>query len=202
MPVSTGASGLGLGLARASGLTLGERRREHAPHDGPSAILVGSCSARSLEQVAAAERDDAGAAPRRRPAGGERRRRGGGARLGGVAARAGAGPRRGERRSGGGARGAGPPRPRGGECRDRGRARARSPRGWWRRGCAGWSWPAARPRARWSTGSASRASGSGPEIAPGVPVLATLGRDEPLTMALKSGNFGGPDFFERALTRL
>jgi uncharacterized protein YgbK (DUF1537 family) len=39
----------------------------------------------------------------------------------------------------------------------------------------------------------------GPEIAPGVPVLRTAGRPEPMLLALKSGNFGGPDFFARAL---
>nr|WP_173933236.1 3-oxo-tetronate kinase [Chelativorans sp. Marseille-P2723] len=36
----------------------------------------------------------------------------------------------------------------------------------------------------------------GPEIAPGVPALAASGRE--LVLALKSGNFGGEDFFERA----
>ena len=41
----------------------------------------------------------------------------------------------------------------------------------------------------------------GREIDPGVPVLTT--RDEPrLALALKSGNFGGPDFFEKALRML
>ncbi|MDP4025829.1 four-carbon acid sugar kinase family protein [Methylobacterium sp. NEAU 140] len=39
----------------------------------------------------------------------------------------------------------------------------------------------------------------GPEIAAGVPVLRTVGRSEPMLLALKSGNFGGPDFFARAL---
>jgi 3-dehydrotetronate 4-kinase len=40
----------------------------------------------------------------------------------------------------------------------------------------------------------------GPEIAPGVPVLRPLGYGKlELLMALKSGNFGGPDFFENAL---
>ncbi len=39
----------------------------------------------------------------------------------------------------------------------------------------------------------------GPEIAAGVPVLRTAGRPEPMLLALKSGNFGGPDFFARAL---
>jgi uncharacterized protein YgbK (DUF1537 family) len=37
----------------------------------------------------------------------------------------------------------------------------------------------------------------GPEIAPGVPWTASLG-GEPMLLALKSGNFGGPDFFSRA----
>jgi uncharacterized protein YgbK (DUF1537 family) len=41
----------------------------------------------------------------------------------------------------------------------------------------------------------------GPEIAPGVPVLRTIG-DRDLVLALKSGNFGGPDFFARALTAM
>ncbi|WP_431862148.1 3-oxo-tetronate kinase [Azospirillum sp.] len=39
----------------------------------------------------------------------------------------------------------------------------------------------------------------GPEIAPGVPVLRTTGSGDDLLMALKSGNFGGPDFFAKAL---
>lgn len=37
----------------------------------------------------------------------------------------------------------------------------------------------------------------GPEIAPGVPWTVTLD-DPPLCLALKSGNFGGDDFFEKA----
>ncbi len=36
----------------------------------------------------------------------------------------------------------------------------------------------------------------GPEIDPGVPALRVVGRD--LALALKSGNFGGEDFFARA----
>jgi uncharacterized protein YgbK (DUF1537 family) len=40
----------------------------------------------------------------------------------------------------------------------------------------------------------------GPEIAPGVPLLRSAGQaGSDLLMALKSGNFGGPDFFEKAL---
>ena len=38
----------------------------------------------------------------------------------------------------------------------------------------------------------------GPEIDPGVPWTVTLSR-EPIALALKSGNFGGDDFFEKAL---
>jgi uncharacterized protein YgbK (DUF1537 family) len=41
----------------------------------------------------------------------------------------------------------------------------------------------------------------GPEIDPGVPVLAAEG-DRPLALALKSGNFGAPDFFRKALDKL
>jgi uncharacterized protein YgbK (DUF1537 family) len=40
----------------------------------------------------------------------------------------------------------------------------------------------------------------GPEIDPGVPALAVAGRH--LALALKSGNFGGDDFFLRAAARL
>lgn len=43
----------------------------------------------------------------------------------------------------------------------------------------------------------------GEEIAPGVPALRTVGFSGcELSMALKSGNFGGVDFFERALSKL
>ena len=37
----------------------------------------------------------------------------------------------------------------------------------------------------------------GPSICPGVPWTQAEGR--PLWLALKSGNFGGPDFFDEAL---
>ncbi len=39
----------------------------------------------------------------------------------------------------------------------------------------------------------------GPEIDPGVPVLL-MGSNEPTALALKSGNFGGDDFFEKAFS--
>jgi len=41
----------------------------------------------------------------------------------------------------------------------------------------------------------------GPEIDPGVPVLVA-NAEKPLALALKSGNFGAPDFFAKALRRL
>ncbi len=41
----------------------------------------------------------------------------------------------------------------------------------------------------------------GPQIDPGVPWTASLG-DKPLLLALKSGNFGGPDFFLRSFAVL
>jgi uncharacterized protein YgbK (DUF1537 family) len=40
----------------------------------------------------------------------------------------------------------------------------------------------------------------GPEIDPGVPALRVSGRN--LTVALKSGNFGAPDFFSKAIAQL
>ena len=41
----------------------------------------------------------------------------------------------------------------------------------------------------------------GPEIDPGVPWTKSAG-DKPLVLALKSGNFGAPDFFSKAWARL
>ena len=41
----------------------------------------------------------------------------------------------------------------------------------------------------------------GPEIDPGVPALATVGEPR-LALALKSGNFGGEDFFAKAARQL
>ena len=39
----------------------------------------------------------------------------------------------------------------------------------------------------------------GVEIAAGVPVLRTVGMQDEMVLALKSGNFGGPQFFSDAL---
>ncbi len=41
----------------------------------------------------------------------------------------------------------------------------------------------------------------GPQIDPGVPACTSLG-DRPLALALKSGNFGGPDFLTRAFAHM
>jgi uncharacterized protein YgbK (DUF1537 family) len=38
----------------------------------------------------------------------------------------------------------------------------------------------------------------GPTIDPGVPATVSLGGAQPLALALKSGNFGAPDFLTRA----
>ncbi|EON20422.1 hypothetical protein ASL20_11540 [Cupriavidus necator] len=46
-----------------------------------------------------------------------------------------------------------------------------------------------------------RALRIGAQIAPGVPATVTLDA-KPLALALKSGNFGGPDFFDEALRQL
>jgi uncharacterized protein YgbK (DUF1537 family) len=39
----------------------------------------------------------------------------------------------------------------------------------------------------------------GAEIAAGVPVLRAVGAKDEMLLALKSGNFGGPEFFSDAL---
>jgi uncharacterized protein YgbK (DUF1537 family) len=41
----------------------------------------------------------------------------------------------------------------------------------------------------------------GPQIDPGVPWTLTTG-PKPIALALKSGNFGTPDFFAKALARI
>jgi uncharacterized protein YgbK (DUF1537 family) len=55
--ISTGASGLGLGLARALGRSATACATALEPVGGLSAILAGSCSQATLEQIAAAEPD-------------------------------------------------------------------------------------------------------------------------------------------------
>ncbi|WFT83567.1 MULTISPECIES: 3-oxo-tetronate kinase [unclassified Methylobacterium] len=200
-PVSTGASGLGLGLARAlvaSGRVRPADAAEGlgAPVGGPAACLAGSCSQATLGQIAAAEaampvrRLD----PERLLAGADEVEEA----LSWAAERIGAGPvliassatpqavadlqARHGREAAGHAIEA---------------AMARLAEGLVRRGVrrlvvAGGE----------TSGAVVDALGLpafrvGPEIAPGVPVLGTV--DRPMRLALKSGNFGGPDFFAQAL---
>jgi uncharacterized protein YgbK (DUF1537 family) len=200
MPVSTGASGLGLGHPRARGRALGDAP-EHAATQGPSAILVGSCSARSLEQVAAAER----AMPVLR-LDAERLVASGGdvaEALGWAEARLGPGPVL--------VAACGDPEAvRAVQARHGREAASAAIEAGLATHAAGLVGAGVR-RVVVAGGETSGAVVDrlgipgfrlGPEIAPGVPVLETLGHAPTLAMALKSGNFGGPDFFERALARL
>ncbi|MBY0296089.1 MAG: four-carbon acid sugar kinase family protein [Methylobacterium sp.] len=200
-PVSTGASGLGLGLAQAlvasgrvraapAGTTLG------APVGGPAACLAGSCSQATLGQVAAAEavmpvrRLD----PERLLAGPQEAEEA----LAWAAERIGAGPvliassqspeavtalqaRHGRDAAGHAI-----------EAALAGIAAGLVARGVRRLVVAGGETSGAVVDALGLT-----AFRVGPEIAPGVPVLATVAGD--MRLALKSGNFGGRDFFADAL---
>ena len=72
---------------------------------------------------------------------------------------------------------------------------------WWRAACVGWSWRAARRRGRWCQ-APWRAK---PAASARRSILACPGRiaergttQPPLKLALKSGNFGAPDFFLKA----
>ncbi|MEM6391134.1 MAG: nucleotide-binding domain containing protein, partial [Pseudomonadota bacterium] len=58
-----------------------------------------------------------------------------------------------------------------------------------------------------SSGAVAKALGVtrldiGAEIAPGVPWTFSHSAGEPIALALKSGNFGGPGFFAEALKKL
>ena len=63
--------------------------------------------------------------------------------------------------------------------------------------CGRSSWPAARPPGAVVDALGVRALAIGPEIDPGVPWTRAVG-GEPYRLALKSGNFGGRDFFAKA----
>ncbi|GJE01612.1 3-oxo-tetronate kinase [Methylobacterium isbiliense] len=200
-PVSTGASGLGLGLAQAlvasgrvraapAGTALGD------PVGGPAACLAGSCSQATLGQVAAAEavmpvrRLD----PERLLAGPQEAEEA----LAWAAERIGAGPvliassqspeavtalqaRHGRDAAGHAI-----------EAALAGIAAGLVARGVRRLVVAGGETSGAVVDTLGLT-----AFRVGPEIAPGVPVLATVAGD--MRLALKSGNFGGRDFFADAL---
>ena len=206
-PVSTGASGLGLGLARARVRAGGA---VHAPGparaatagEGPAVVLAGSCSVRTLEQIAAAEavmpvlRLDPDALV---ASGGDTAEA-----LAWAEARLSYGPvviaasatpetvRAVQARHGG---------PAAGLAIEGGLARlagALVVRGVRRLVVAGGE----------TSGAVVDHLGIagfevGAEIAPGVPALRTRGRaGGELSMALKSGNFGGRDFFREALERI
>jgi len=201
-PVSVGASGLGLGLARAIVRQAGQGEAVHAAAlprvDGPAACLAGSCSRATLEQIAVAERSmpvfrlDIAAlldgAPILEQA------------LAFADEHIGAGPlliassaapeQVAAVQASHGVLAAG-------ERIERAMAEIAArlvARGVRRLVVAGGE----------TSGAVVDRLGLpaflvGAEIAPGVPLLATLGTQAPMLLALKSGNFGGPDFFRDAL---
>ncbi|MCC0004781.1 MAG: four-carbon acid sugar kinase family protein [Methylobacteriaceae bacterium] len=198
-PVSTGASGLGLGLARALATSGAKHEAKLDPVGGLSAIVAGSCSKATLEQLAIAEKSmpvlrlDTDALMQ------------GDAEISRALAWAG------ERIAQG-------PLAIAASAAPDAVARVQAKYG---RDAAGHAIEQATSRI--ATELVSRGvkrlviaggetSGAavdrlqipaflvGPEIAPGVPVLRTVGGPHgALQLALKSGNFGGPDFFARAL---
>ncbi len=75
-----------------------------------------------------------------------------------------------------------------------------SPKAWCNRACGDWWSRAAKPRARWWIACEFPGFLVGAEIAAGVPVLRAVGaKGGEMLLALKSGNFGGPEFFSDAL---
>jgi uncharacterized protein YgbK (DUF1537 family) len=199
--ISTGASGLGLGLARAlaRGRCATAGAGALAPVGGLAAILAGSCSRATLEQIAAAEAEipvlrldpdgliSDGAEVARARAWAQDR-----LAAGPVLIASSAEPERVaalQARFG---------RETSGQSIERALAEiaaALVERGVRRLIVAGGE----------TSGAAVDRLGVaafrlGPEIAPGVPLMRTVGRASgDLQMALKSGNFGGRDFFARAL---
>ena len=198
-PVSTGASGLGLGLARALRRGGAASAAPLAPVGGSAAILAGSCSQATLEQIAAAESEmpvlwlDADRL------------------IEGEAEIARALAWAGERLSAGPVLMASSADP----------ERVVALQGRFGRDVSGHKIERALAEiaaelvehgVRRLIVAGGETSGAavdrlgvtafrlGPEIAPGVPLMRTVGRAAgELQMALKSGNFGGPDFFRRAL---
>jgi uncharacterized protein YgbK (DUF1537 family) len=208
MPVSTGASGLGLGLARAfvkSGAVrhaAGEALAVTRPVGGLSAIVAGSCSKATLEQIAVAEQSMP--VLRLNPE----------ALLAGPAEIANALAWAGDRLSAGPVliSASAPPEA---------VARLQAQYGREESGRAIEAATAAIVGALVTRGvrrlvvAGGETSGAavdklaipaflvGPEIAPGVPVLRSVGGHQgEMLMALKSGNFGGRDFFAQALAMM
>ena len=74
------------------------------------------------------------------------------------------------------------------------------PRAWCARACDGWWSQVVKRQARSSIACGIPGFLVGAEIAAGVPVLRAVGaRDGEMLLALKSGNFGGTEFFSDAL---
>ncbi len=201
-PVSTGASGLGLGLARALASAGAAHTPRLDPVGGLAAVIAGSCSKATLEQLAVAEasmpvlRLDTDALMN------------GEAEIARVLAWAGERIERG-------------PLAIAASATPDAVARVQEKYG---RGAAGHAIERATSRIAAELVSrgvkrlvvaGGETSGAavdrlqipaflvGPEIAPGVPVLHTVGGPHgAMQLALKSGNFGGADFFARALAMM
>lgn len=198
-PLSVGASGLGLGLARALRAQATGGVEDFSAHatGGLAACLVGSCSAASLEQIAKAE----ATMPVRRLntenllAGPQEVADA----LAWAAAHLGDGPvliassrgpeevaavqaRHGREASGAAVE----------------QAMAQIAAGLAERGVKRFAVGGGETSGAIVDRLGLRAFEVGPEIAPGVPLLRSVG-GTPMLMALKSGNFGGPEFFARAL---
>lgn len=205
-PVSTGASGLGLGLARVArsggGASRDAAKVRQVGEDGPAVVLAGSCSARTLEQITAAEsvmpvlRLDPDALV---ASGGDTTDA-----LLWAEARLSAGPVL-------IAASAAPETVRAVQARHGAQAASLAIEG----GLARLAGALVARGVRRLVVAGGETSGAvvdhlgiagfevGAEIAPGVPALCTRGRaGGDLSMALKSGNFGGRDFFREALERI
>lgn len=184
MPLAVGGAGLAMGIARTLAKRAPRAAEPALPRvGGAAAILAGSCSEATLAQVAAARR--------RYPALGlDPRRLDVDAALAWAKPKLGAEPVMlytsappGERASG---------READIEQAFRSIARGLAAAGVRRFVVAGGETSGAVAEAL-----GVRALAIGPEIAPGVPWTASL-TGEPMLLALKSGNFGGPDFFTKA----
>jgi uncharacterized protein YgbK (DUF1537 family) len=201
-PLSTGASGMGLGLATAlvaRGRGRGGRAEAMPPVGGFAAVLAGSCSRATLEQIAVAE----GAGMPVLHLDAARLLAGEDAvteALAWATARLGAGPVL--------IASSAPPEAVAALQASHGREAAGRAI---EEGLAGIAEGLVEAGVRKLVVAGGETSGAvvdrlgipafriGQEIAAGVPLLSTAGAGEPMLMALKSGNFGGADFFARAL---